>query len=98
MSVLEIVAEKHLGVKTLKKHPQLRAALRRIEGAATRGGEKERIASIVELCFEYERETDAEEKANILRTLEEISANEPIELPTESFEEWDARLKEESLA
>ncbi|MEI9897715.1 MAG: helix-turn-helix transcriptional regulator [Chthoniobacter sp.] len=98
MSVLEIVAEKHLGMKTLKKHPQLRAALRRIEGGATHGAGKERIASIVELCFEYEREADADEKANILRTLEEISANDPVELPTESLEEWDARLKEESPA
>ena len=98
MSVLEIVAEKHLGMNILKKHPQLRAALRRIESAATQGAEKERISSIVELCFEYDRETDADEKANILRTLEEISANEPIELPVESVEQWDARLKEENPA
>lgn len=98
MSVLEIVAEKHLGMNTLKKHPQLRAALRRIEGAATQATEKERIASIVELCFEYDRETDAEEKANILRLLEEISGNEPIELPKESVEQWEARLKEENPA
>jgi DNA-binding XRE family transcriptional regulator len=94
MSVLEIVAEKHLGLNTLKKHPQLRAALRRIESAPAREMEKERIASIVELCFEYERETDTEEKANILRTIQEISANEPVKLPTESAEEWDARLQE----
>src|ERR1051326_3018960 len=98
MSVLEIVAEKHLGMNTLKKHPQLRAALRRIEGAATQAAEKERIASIVELCFEFDRETDAEKKANILRTIEEISANEPLELPAESIEEWDERLKEEEPA
>ncbi len=93
MSVLEIVAEKHLGVRILQKHPKLRAALKRIENSTTREAEKERIASIVELCFEYQRETDPKEKANILRTLQEISANEPIELPSESLEEWSERLK-----
>jgi DNA-binding XRE family transcriptional regulator len=98
MSVLEIVAEKHLGATTLRKHPQLRAALRRIEGSTGRDAEKERIASIVALCFEFERETDPEEKANILRTLEEISVNEPIELPKESLEQWDARLKKSNPA
>ncbi|HEY3897211.1 MAG TPA: helix-turn-helix transcriptional regulator [Chthoniobacter sp.] len=94
MSVLEIVAEKHLGVRTLKKRPQLRAALQRIERGPHRESEKERIASIVELCFEYERESDPAEKENILRTIEEISANEPAKLPTESVEEWDTRLQE----
>ena len=95
MSVQEIIAEKHLGARALKKHPKLREALVRLERAAGRHGtaEKERIASIVELCFEYERERDAEEKRNILRTLEEISTNEPLELPAETIEKWEARLK-----
>ena len=94
MTILEIVAEKHLGLTTLKKRPQLRAAFRRIENLPTREMENERIASIVELCFEYERETDLEERKNILRTIEEISANEPMELPKESLEEWHSRLQE----
>ncbi len=93
MSFLEIIAEKHLGSRTLKKHPHLRAAFTRIEGSAAQETEKERIASIVELCFEYERETNPQEKENILRTLEEISANEPLELPTETAEEWEQQLK-----
>src|SRR2546422_6637413 len=38
--------------------------------------EKSRIASIVELCFEYERESGPDEKANILRTLEEMRSEE----------------------
>lgn len=93
MNVLEIIAEKHLGVHALRKHPLLRKALMRIAGNAAKESEKQRIASIVELCFEYEREADPEEKENILRTLEEISASAPIELPTESVEQWEERLK-----
>jgi DNA-binding XRE family transcriptional regulator len=93
MSVLEIIAERHLGARALKKRPHLRAALTQIEKSAAKGEENERIASIVDLCFEYERERDPEERKNILRTLEEISANEPLELPKESIDEWDQRLK-----
>ncbi len=93
MTVLEIIAEKHLGARALKRHPLLRAALTRIEDAANRGAEKERIASIVELCFEYDKESDPDEKENILSALEEISSNEPLELPSESVEEWEQRLK-----
>ena len=93
MSVLEIIAEKHLGIQALNKHPQLRKALTRIDGTAAQESERERIASIVELCFEYERELDPEEKENILRTLEEISGSEPLELPSESVEQWEQRLK-----
>ena len=98
MGVLEIIAEKHLGAVALKKRPQLVKALAKIEGSATKGAEKERIASIVELCFEYDRETDPDEKENILRAVEEISANEPLELPTESIEEWEQRLKAKDSA
>ena len=93
MNVLEIVAEKHLGVGTLRKHPKLRASLKSIESSPALESERERISSIVELCFEFDRETDPEEKENILRTLEEISANKPLELPTESVEVWEAGLK-----
>ena len=93
MSVLEIVAEKHLGESTLRKHPKLRAALKRIKGSAALEAERERTASIVELCFEFDRETDAAEKENILRTLEEISANNPLELPTEDIGQWEQKLK-----
>jgi DNA-binding XRE family transcriptional regulator len=98
MSVLEIVAEKHLGERTLRSHPKLRAALRRIEGSAAVKAERERIASIVELCFEYDRETDADEKKNILRTLEEITANQPLELPKESLEDWETTLRKTDAA
>lgn len=93
MSVLEIVAEKHLGERTLRSHPKLRAALRDMVGSAALESERERVASIVELCFEFNRETEPGEKENILRTLEEISANKPLELPTEDIERWENRLK-----
>jgi DNA-binding XRE family transcriptional regulator len=96
MGVLEIIAEQRLGAKEWASHPQLRAALERAEQSVRRPDlstdEKARIASLVELCFAYEREADSEEKANILRTLEEISANEPLELPTATVEEWETEL------
>lgn len=97
MGVLEIIAEQRLGTKEWEAHPQLRAALGRIDQSVRRpnlhADEKARIASLVELCFAYEREFDPEEKTNILRTLEEISANEPLELPTENVEKWEGNLE-----
>jgi len=102
MGILEIVAEQRLGTRKLSEHPELRSALRRVEQAARRPeiteAEKSRIASIVELCFEYERESGPDEKANILRTLEEMSANKPMELPTATVEEWDEELKSKDAA
>jgi DNA-binding XRE family transcriptional regulator len=96
MTVLEIIAERNLGTKTLANHPELGAALRRIDNLARVGepseDERTRIASLVELCSAYECETDADEKANILRTLEEISANQTLELPTETIEQWEKHL------
>jgi DNA-binding XRE family transcriptional regulator len=97
MGVLEIIAESRIGIEQLASHPLLRAALvqadRSSRSPKLTSDEKSRIESLVELCFEYERETDPAEKANILRTLEEISANEPLELPTTTADEWDAELK-----
>ena len=102
MGILEIIAEQRLGLKTMKAHPKLRHAFERVEKATQRpkisSEEKERIATIVELCFEYERESDSEEKSNILRTLDEISANEPLEMPGETVESWEDRLKETDSA
>ena len=96
MTVLEIIAERCLGTQTLAEHREMRAALQRIDSLA-RGGnpsadERARIASLVELCSAYEAETDADEKANILRTLEEVSANQSLELPTETIEQWEEHL------
>jgi DNA-binding XRE family transcriptional regulator len=100
MTVLEIIAEQRLGVKNLAGRPRLRAALQRIDGVARRKDsgedEKARITSIVELCFAYERESDVQERANILQTLEEISGNEPLQLPTETIEEWEDKLSKNS--
>lgn len=97
MGVLEIIAEQRLGLTALKSHPKLRRAFEKVEEATRRpkisADEKARIAAIVELCFEYDRESDPEEKANILLTLDEISANEPLELPSQSIREWEAELK-----
>lgn len=96
MSVLEIIAEQRLGKKNLARHRGLRAALQRLDELARRNhsseDEKARIASIVELCFAYERETNTEERTNILRTLEEISENELLEPATETVEEWEGQL------
>jgi DNA-binding XRE family transcriptional regulator len=96
MTVLEIIAEQSLGRHTLAAHPELRDALRRIDSLARDSDpnedEKARIASLVELCSAYAAETDGDEKANILRTLEEISVNQPLELPTETVERWEDRL------
>jgi transcriptional regulator with XRE-family HTH domain len=99
MGILEIIAAKHLGARALQRRPRLRRALTRLEGSGARGdaatevARKERIAAIVELCFEYDRESALEEKTNILRTLEEISADEPLEPPTETIQQWETRLK-----
>ena len=98
MGVLQIIAEHHLGADTLKRHSDLRQSLTRIDAvfsrkdAVTADAEKERIASIVNLCFEYDRESDAEEERDILRTLEEISSNEPLEMPVQSIDDWEKDL------
>jgi len=97
MGVLEIIAEQRLGLTALKSHPKLRIAFEKAEkatqGSTISDDEKARIAAIIELCFEYDRESDPEEKANILRTLEEISANEALEMPAQSMETWESDLK-----
>ena len=99
MEVLEIVAENSLGKSILAHRSGLKAGLlkigRKARSSQTSPEEKERIAAIVELCFEYKREKDLEERQNILRTLDEIVRNEPIELPTQSIEEWDDQLAAE---
>jgi DNA-binding XRE family transcriptional regulator len=95
MGVLEIIAEKHLGEAVLKKNPAIQRCISRLDDAAKRAtsaAERERIAAIVELCFEYERETDAGERENILRTLAEIVADADIKLPTETMEDFEAEL------
>ena len=105
MGILEIVAEKRLGTSALAHHTALKSNLRRIEKAATArpisktsDEEKQRIAAIVELCFEYDREKDRMERKNILRTLQEIASNEPIELPTQTVQKWDEQLVAEDKA
>ena len=99
MEVLELVAEKSLGKAILARHSDLKSGLRRIDkrtgmrsASQTSAEDKQRIAAIIELCFEYKRENDAEERENILRTLDELAKNEPVELPTQSLEQWDNRL------
>jgi DNA-binding XRE family transcriptional regulator len=98
MTVLEKIAEKHLGAPALRKHPRLRMALKRSGNSLVQEAEKDRIAFIITLCFAFERESNAGEKENILRTLEEISANEPLELPNETVQDWEQRLKATDVA
>jgi len=101
MEVLELVAEQSLGKAVLARHSDLKSGLRKIDRTGTRPAsetsaeEKQRIAAIIELCFEYIRENNAEERNNILRTLDEIVKNEPIELPRQSIEQWDDQLASE---
>src|SRR6266446_6068208 len=102
MEILELVAEKALGKSVLARHSELKSGLRKIDkntgtrpASRTSADEKQRIAGIIELCFEYKRESDPEERQNILRTLDEIVRNEPIELPTQSIEAWDDKLAAE---
>jgi DNA-binding XRE family transcriptional regulator len=99
MGILEIIAEQHLGRSVLIHHAELKSRLRKIEEAMearsasqTSDEEKRRIADIVELCFEYDREKELDERKNILRTLNEITKNELIELPAETIEQWDERV------
>src|ERR1700683_4065026 len=97
MGVLEIIAEQRLGLRALKSHPKLRLAFEKAEAAIRHQNisddEKARIAAIIELCFEYDRESDPEEQHNILRTVEEISANDALEMPNQSIEDWANELK-----
>jgi len=102
VEVLELVAEQSLGKALLARHSDLKSGLRKIDKRAgtrtasqTSAEEKQRIAAIIELCFEYKRETDPDERNNILRTLDEIVKNEPIELPKQSIEQWDDQLASE---
>ena len=99
MEILEIVAENSLGKALLAHRSGLKAGLlkigRKARSSASSPEERERISAIVELCFEYKREKDPEERQNILQTLDEVVRNEPIELPTQSVEEWDDRLAEQ---
>ena len=95
MGVLEIIAGKHIGEAVLKSNPAIKRCISHLDDAAKHASsqdERERIASIVELCFEYEREVDAGERENILRTLEEIVADAEIKIPTKTIEEFDAEL------
>ncbi len=98
---MEIVAERELGRSVLTKRLRLKGALNKLERRATTQrrlklteNEKQRIASIVELCCEYEKESDPEERANILKTLEEIAKNEAPSAPTQSLDDWDRELRE----
>ena len=102
MGILEIIAEERLGKSVLAHHSELKSCLRKIERATearspsqTSDEDKQRIAAIVELCFEYDREKDLEERKNILRTLNEIATNDPVELPAETIEQWDDRVAAE---
>ena len=102
MEVLELVAEQSLGKAVLARHSDLKSGLRKIDkktgtrpASETSAEEKQRIAAIIELCFEYIRENDAEERDNILRTLDEIVKNEPIQLPRQTIEQWDDQLASE---
>src|SRR5579859_1588542 len=95
MTVLEIIAETKLGPKTLTDHPILRAALRRTDNSARSHPnqvDRDRLSSIVELLSAYEQEPDSDERANILRTLEELSLNESLEVPVQTVDEWEATV------
>lgn len=56
---------------------------------------EERVKAARELCITYAEETDLEETENILRVLDEIIANEPLEMPTQTIEEWEAEVNKQ---
>lgn len=96
MEILEIVAEASLGKSVLARRTGLKSGLLKIgQKAKTHTSspeEKKRISAIVELCFEYKRESDPKERENILHTLDEVVRNEEIELPTQNIDQWDDNL------
>jgi DNA-binding XRE family transcriptional regulator len=99
MEVLELVVEQSIGKAVLARHLKLKSALREVDkrhstrtSARPTEEERQRIAAIIELCFEYRRENDPEERQNILLTLAEIAANQPIELPSQDMAQWDDEL------
>ena len=99
MGVLEILAERSLGAKAFRQYAALKPGLSRLDRKASRDVdqsdefEKERIVSIVRLLGEYAIEEDPEERKNIVRSLEEILLNEPLELPSQNLEGWESDLK-----
>lgn len=97
MGILEIIAEQTLGEDQIRP---FRTALQHLEAAArgvmTSEAEKARIASLAKLCCAYTHESDLNERSNILRTLKEICDNEPLEMPTQSLDEWYDQLAAES--
>jgi hypothetical protein len=48
---------------------------------------------LVELCSEYRRESDPDERENILRRLLEMSKKEPLKMPTQTLDAWEAELR-----
>lgn len=50
------------------------------------------MTPIQELKRTLETETNPEEIANIQRTIKEIEENKPIELPTQTLEEWEKEI------
>ena len=98
MGILEILAERSLGAKAFRRHATLRPGLSRLDRKVSRAQEadefeRERIVSIVRLLNEYMTERDPEERKNIVRSLKEIVLNEPLELPSQSLEDWESDLK-----
>lgn len=88
MGILELIAERKFGPNQLAAHPTLGASLAQAERASRRprltDDEKARIGWIIDLCFDYDRETDPAEKAEILHTLEAISSDAPHKAPAKS--------------
>lgn len=54
---------------------------RKITSCNSNDEEKERINSLIVLCYSYQFEQNAEEEENILLTIEELAENKPLEMP-----------------
>jgi DNA-binding XRE family transcriptional regulator len=101
MQVLEVIAEKCLSASFLRNHPTLKDSLIRIERAVSHprskeqaDSEKERIVAIDDLLHAYRQEQDAEERQNIVRTLEELVSNTSIDMSEETIDDFESRLLE----
>lgn len=58
---------------------------RKITSCNSNDEEKERINSLIVLCYSYQFEQDAEEEENILLAIEELAENKPLEMPNRYY-------------
>ena len=85
MGILQLIAERKFKPEQLAAHPTLKASLAQAERLTRRKAltedERSHLVWLIDLCFDYDREIRLEEKAAILRTMEDICADAPTAAP-----------------